>query len=89
MATVNSSTGVVTAVGAGTANITYTVSGCGSTVTAFKAVTVNANVNAGTVSGTNPLRVNRTATYSSNATSGATLSSSNTSVATVSQAQEQ
>ncbi|MBL0309112.1 MAG: Ig-like domain-containing protein [Bacteroidetes bacterium] len=83
VATVNSSTGVVTAVGAGTANITYTVSGCGSTVTAFKAVTVNANVTAGTVSGTNPLCVNGTATYLSNGTSGGTWSSSNTSVATV------
>jgi hypothetical protein len=41
IATVNASTGLVTAVSAGTTNITYTVSsGCGSPVSAFKILTV-------------------------------------------------
>jgi trimeric autotransporter adhesin len=41
VATVNSSTGLVTAVSAGTTNITYTVNtGCGSPVSSFKTLTV-------------------------------------------------
>ncbi|MBL0309110.1 MAG: Ig-like domain-containing protein [Bacteroidetes bacterium] len=45
VATVIPSTGAVTAVGAGTASITYKVnSGCGSPVTASKTLTVTTNV---------------------------------------------
>ncbi|HET9744436.1 MAG TPA: Ig-like domain-containing protein, partial [Chitinophagaceae bacterium] len=45
VATVNPTTGLVTAVSAGTTNITYTVSsGCGSPVSAFQTLTVTGNV---------------------------------------------
>src|SRR5207244_3631 len=84
VATVNASSGLVTAVSAGTANIIYTVnSGCGSPVSAQKTLTVSPNVNAGTVSGTTPLCIGQTATYSSNGDAGGTWSSSNAAVATV------
>ncbi|MDE3144366.1 MAG: Ig domain-containing protein, partial [Bacteroidota bacterium] len=84
VATVNSSTGLVTAVAAGTATITYTVSsGCNAPVTASKTVTVNPNANAGTISGTSPLCMGSTATYSSTGDAGGVWSSSNTAIATV------
>src|SRR5678815_2391408 len=79
VATVNASSGLVTAATAGTTNITYTVGG----VSAFKTLTVNPNVTAGTVTGTSPLCGGAIANYSSNGTAGGTWSSSNTSVATV------
>ncbi|HOW25963.1 MAG TPA: Ig-like domain-containing protein, partial [Bacteroidales bacterium] len=85
VATVNSSTGLVSALAAGTTNITYTVNtGCGAPVSAYKALTVNANVSAGTVSGTSPLCIGESAFYTSNGTSGGTWSSSNETVASVS-----
>jgi uncharacterized protein YjdB len=84
VATVNASTGVVTAVGAGTTNITYTVnSGCGSPVSNFLTLTVDPNVTAGSISGTSPVCIGATPTFSSNGTSGGTWSSTNPSVATV------
>jgi len=84
VATVNTTTGFVTAVNAGTTNITYTISnGCGSPVSVFATLTVSPNVSAGTVSGTSPLNISGTATYTSNGTAGGTWSSTNTSVATV------
>jgi uncharacterized protein YjdB len=84
VATVNATTGFVTAVSAGTTNITYTVNnGCGSPVSSFKTLTVNAATNAGTVSGTSPLCIAATATYTSNGDAGGTWSSTSTSVATV------
>jgi uncharacterized protein YjdB len=84
VATVNASTGVVSAVAAGTTNITYTVnSGCNSPLSASKTLTVSTDPLPGTVSGTSPLCIGQTATYTSNGTSGGSWSSSNTSVATV------
>src|SRR6185436_17414222 len=84
IATVNSSTGLVTAVAAGTTNITYTVSsGCGSPVSSFKTLTVSPNANAGTVSGTSPICNAATTTYTSNGDAGGAWSSTNGSVATV------
>src|SRR6185369_8090517 len=84
VATVNSSTGLVTAVAAGTSDITYTVStGCGSPVSSFKTITVSPNANAGTVSGTSPICIGATTTYSTNGDVGGVWSSTNTSVATV------
>src|SRR5205814_3788466 len=69
VATVNPSTGLITAVAAGTTDITYTVSsGCGSPVSSFKTLTVSANVTAGTVSGTSPICIGATTTYTSNGT---------------------
>ena len=83
VATVNPTSGLVTAVSAGSANITYTVTGCNGPASASQSVTVNPNVNAGTVSGTSPLCIGGTATYSSTGDAGGTWSSSNASVATV------
>ena len=84
VATVNPTTGLVTAIGAGSTDIVYTVNtGCGSPVSAMKTLTVDPTVTAGTVSGTTPLCVGLTATYTSTGTPGGTWSSTNTSVATV------
>ncbi|MBA3830261.1 MAG: Ig-like domain-containing protein, partial [Taibaiella sp.] len=84
VATIVAGTGVVTAVGGGTTNIMYTVStGCNSPKTAQKLLTVSPNANAGTVSGTTPLCIGATATYTSNGDAGGVWSSSNTAVATV------
>ncbi len=84
IATVNPSTGFVTAVGAGTCNITYTLVGCGNNpVVAIRTLTVNPNANAGTVSGTSPLCVGATVTYTSNGFVTGSWSSTNTAVATV------
>ncbi len=89
VATVNASTGVVTAVAAGTCNIVYTVTGgCGGTKTASASFTVTPTAVAGTLSaGTTPQCIGLTATYSVSGTvfGGGTgaWSSSNTAVATV------
>ena len=83
VATVNSVTGVVTAVGAGSATITYTVTNSCGTIPASAPVTVYALPNAGTVTGTSPLCVNATATFSSNGDGGGSWSSDNINVATV------
>jgi hypothetical protein len=89
VATVDASSGLVTAVGAGTCNIVYTVTGsCGVPVAASQSYTVTPNASAGTVSaGTSPQCVGSTTTYT---VMGAELgggtgswSSSNTAVATV------
>ncbi len=82
IATVNPSTGVVTAVSQGTANIIYTVTGCNA-VPSFQSIVVSPNAAAGTISGTSPLCINATATYTSNGDAGGAWSSSNTAVATV------
>ncbi|MGZ3963141.1 MAG: beta strand repeat-containing protein, partial [Flavisolibacter sp.] len=84
VATINSGTGVITGVAAGTATITYTVTGCNGPYTAQKTVTVSPNPSAGTVSGTpSTICIGGTTTYSSDGTSGGTWSSDNTGVATV------
>ncbi|MCX6324985.1 MAG: Ig-like domain-containing protein [Sphingobacteriales bacterium] len=75
VATVNPTSGLVTAVSAGSANITYTVTGCNGPASASQSVTVDPNVNAGTVSGTSPLCIGGTATYSSTGDAGGTWSS--------------
>ena len=76
--------GLVTALTSGTTDITYTVAaGCGSPVSSFLTLTVNPNVTAGTVSGTSPLCIGATASYSSNGTAGGTWSSTNALVASV------
>ncbi len=88
IATVNT-TGLVTAVSAGTCNIAYTITGgCGGTVTALKSLTVIPNAAVSSVSGTSPLCTGKTATFTA---TGAVLgggtgawSSSNPGVATVS-----
>jgi Bacterial Ig-like domain (group 2) len=83
IATVNSSTGVVTALIAGTTNIIYTVTGSCSSVSASKMLTVNPNISAGVVSGVTSLSVGATALYTSTGTSGGSWSSTNNGIATV------
>ncbi|MFN4086858.1 MAG: beta strand repeat-containing protein, partial [Spirosomataceae bacterium] len=80
VATVDASTGVVTAVAAGTATITYTVSG----QSANRTVTVSAPPNAGTLSGTQAICVDATSQISSNGNIGGTWTSTDPTVATVS-----
>jgi uncharacterized protein YjdB len=84
VATVNSSTGVVTGVAAGTATITYTRTGSGgcADVTATRTVTVTAPPSAGTLNGSTGICINGTATYSSTVVGGS-WTSSNTAVATI------
>lgn len=84
IATVNSSTGVVTGAGAGTVTITYTIaSGCNSPATASKTITVPVNANAGLVSGPSPVCIGSVFLYLTTGDGGGTWSSSNTSVATI------
>ena len=84
VATVSPS-GVVTGIASGTATITYTLnSGCGAPVSASAAITVNPDVNAGTLSyNNNQVCVGGIVNYASNGTTGGNWSSSNTAVATV------
>ena len=84
VATVNSSTGIVTAKAAGTANIRYTTSpnGCGSWF-AQRSLIVVAAANAGTISGATSVCANATTTLTSNGTSGGSWSSDNDALATV------
>ncbi len=83
IATVNSSTGFVTALSTGTANIVYTVTGSCSSVSVSKMLTVNPNVSAGVVSGVTYLSIGATALYTSTGTPGGSWSSTNNGIATV------
>src|SRR6185369_337884 len=84
VATVNATTGLVTAVAAGTTDIVYTVIACnGNPLTSLKTLTVSPSVTAGTVSGSTPICIGATTTYTSNGTAGGAWSSTNISVATV------
>jgi uncharacterized protein YjdB len=81
VATIGSSTGVVTGVSAGTSVITYsTGSGCTATAT----VTVNPLATPGTISGTATVCVGATTTLSASGTAGGTWTSTSTAVGTVS-----
>jgi hypothetical protein len=78
VATVDGS-GLVTAVAAGTSNITYTV----GTASAFQTLTVNPNVTAGVVSGSSFVCIGSSTTLTSSGTAGGSWSSDNEAVATV------
>jgi len=87
IATVNSS-GVVTGMSAGNCNIIYTITGgCSGTKTAQQFVTVNSDASIASVTGTTPLCIGGTATYTANTVvlGGGTgaWSSSNNAIATV------
>lgn len=86
-----SAAGLVTAVAAGTCNIVYTITGgCGGTVSALQSVTVNPDAAVASVTGSTPLCIGGTSTYTANGVvpGGGTgaWSSSNPAVATVSAA---
>jgi len=83
VATVNS-TGLVTGVSAGTATITYTVTGTGGcpAATATRTVTITDPPSAGTLSGTQDVCVNNTTLFSSTL-AGGYWTSANTSIAQV------
>ncbi len=85
VATVDKYTGLVTAVGAGSTNITYTAYGCLAPgfATAGKALTVDPAPNAGTVTGVPVLCAGNVFSFSSNGDAGGTWSSSNAAIATV------
>lgn len=80
IATVNPTTGLVGGVAAGTATISYSMSG--GVMSAV--VTVNPAPNAGTISGANVVCVGAGITLSSNGNTGGSWSSTNTTAATVS-----
>jgi hypothetical protein len=84
IATINSSTGVISGVATGTATITYTKTGTGgcSNATATRTVTVTAAPSAGTLSGTQGVCVGSNTTFSSTV-SGGSWSSNNTGIATI------
>ncbi|MEI6576037.1 MAG: Ig-like domain-containing protein [Bacteroidota bacterium] len=83
VATVNASTGVVTAVSAGSCNIIYTITGgCGGTKTALQALTVNALPVLSPITGTTTVCQGFTTTLS-NSTSGGSWTSATTGVATI------
>ncbi|ENA1797896.1 Ig-like domain-containing protein, partial [Flavobacterium psychrophilum] len=84
VATVNSSTGVVTGVSGGVSIINYSVTTTGGCVnTGSRTVTVSAAPNAGTLSGPQGVCVSSTTAFSSTVSGGA-WSSANTAIATVS-----
>ncbi|WP_281925899.1 Ig-like domain-containing protein, partial [Flavobacterium collinsii] len=85
VATVDALTGEITGAAAGTATISYTVTGTGGcgNASATRTVTVTAAPNAGTLSGTQEICLAATTTFTSNGASGGSWSSNNTIVATV------
>uniref|UniRef100_UPI00286CB35D PKD domain-containing protein n=1 Tax=Flavobacterium sp. TaxID=239 RepID=UPI00286CB35D len=87
VATINSASGLVTGIAAGTATMTYTVLGTGgcSNVTATRTVTVTAAAVVGTLSGNQNICVGLTSVFSSTAVGG-TWSSSDVTVATINSA---
>ncbi len=82
VATVNSSTGLVTGVALGTTNISYTVTGSCGAVSVGEALAVNAAASAGTITGSPTVCPGSTTTLTDPVTGGI-WSSTNTSVATV------
>ncbi len=84
VASVDPGTGFVTALSGGSTNITYTInSGCGAPASSFQVLNVSGGANPGTISGTSPLCIGGTTTYTSNGDAGGTWSSSNPLVASV------
>ncbi|MDN3204840.1 glycine-rich domain-containing protein [Algoriphagus sediminis] len=84
VATIDPSTGVITGVSAGSAILTYTVSGSGGCPDDFetRTITVTPAPDAGTLSGTDELCIGETSVFSSTSLGG-TWSSSNPAVASI------
>lgn len=84
VATINSSTGVISPVAVGSSTMTYTVSGTGgcSNATATRVITITALPTAGTLSGNQTICIGATSSFTSTV-SGGTWSSSNTGIATI------
>jgi hypothetical protein len=85
IASVDSGTGVVNGVAAGTATITYTVFGTGGCpdASATRTVTVTAAPDAGTLSGNQAICENQTTTFTTTGEAGGSWLSSNTAIAIV------
>ena len=84
VATIDATTGFLTASGAGTSTIKYTVisASCGTVVATYP-ITVNAAPDAGTISGSNNVCISSTVSLTSSGSTGGTWFSGNTSIATV------
>ena len=83
VAVVNATTGEVTAVSAGTVDISYTLSSSCGPVTATKTVTVNPDGNPGNITGDNQVCIGVGTTFTISGTPGGTWSSTDTDIATV------
>ena len=85
IATVNSSTGAISPVTAGTATITYTITGTGgcNNTSSTRTVTITTPPNAGAVSGNQAICSNQTTQFSSSGSAGGSWSSNATGIATV------
>ena len=82
-ATINESTGVVTAVAGGVAIMRYTVGLGGCNTTATRTATITAAPNAGTISGAQTISSIETTTFTSNGDEEGEWTSSDTDIATV------
>ncbi|MEO6489289.1 MAG: DUF4082 domain-containing protein [Ferruginibacter sp.] len=83
VATVDPLTGLVTAVGAGTSDISYIVAGCNGPGVGTLTLTVSPNANAGSISGTSPLCILATDTYTTDGDVGGAWASSDPLIATI------
>jgi hypothetical protein len=85
IATVNASTGAISPVAAGTATITYTITGTGgcNNTSSTRTVTITTPPNAGAVSGNQAICSNGTTQFTSSGSSGGSWSSNATAIATV------
>ncbi len=84
-ASVNSSSGLITSILAGTVTMTYTVTGTGgcADVSATRTLTINTPPNAGVISAAQTICMGGNTIYTSNGTAGGSWTSDNTSVATI------
>ncbi len=85
IAAINNTSGVITPVAAGTATMTYTVTGTGgcSDATDTRTVTITANPTAGTLSGTQNICLNNNTNIFSSTVAGGTWSSSDNTIASI------
>ncbi|MEJ0105664.1 MAG: Ig-like domain-containing protein [Bacteroidota bacterium] len=82
-AIVDANSGVVTGINAGSANIIYTVTGCGGPLSAQKSITITTAATAGTIGGASSVCAGSITPFTTDGTAGGAWSSDNTSVAIV------